>query len=150
LDTAVEGRSNFITALAGERILTRFQFAGVSNSSTLYKRGVRVCTGTGLGAALSTCLQVAVHFSTNGYILTFSMSFRILIGMFTKRHQNFLNIGAEYTLLFRYLVWIGSDQEKSFGPTISKFVRKLGPGRVTLWDSKQRGTLPSHLRLKIH
>ena len=35
-----------------------FQFAGVSNTSTLYKRGIRVCTGTGLGAALSTCIQV--------------------------------------------------------------------------------------------
>ena len=34
------------------------QFAGVSHTSTLYKRGIRVCTGTGLGAALSTCLQV--------------------------------------------------------------------------------------------
>ncbi|KAJ7594974.1 hypothetical protein C8J56DRAFT_1123667 [Mycena floridula] len=33
------------------------KFAGVSNTSTLYKRGIRVCTGTGLGAALSTCLQ---------------------------------------------------------------------------------------------
>ncbi|KAJ6497716.1 hypothetical protein C8R45DRAFT_137153 [Mycena sanguinolenta] len=33
------------------------KFAGVSNSSKLYKRGIRVCTGTGLGAALSTCLQ---------------------------------------------------------------------------------------------
>ncbi|KAF7375604.1 hypothetical protein MSAN_00449000 [Mycena sanguinolenta] len=32
-------------------------FAGVSNSSKLYKRGIRVCTGTGLGAALSSCLQ---------------------------------------------------------------------------------------------
>lgn len=34
-----------------------FQFAGVSNTSTLYKRGIRICTGTGIGAALSTCLQ---------------------------------------------------------------------------------------------
>ncbi|KAJ7350454.1 hypothetical protein DFH08DRAFT_110779 [Mycena albidolilacea] len=33
------------------------KFAGVSNTSRLYKRGIRVCTGTGLGAALSTCLQ---------------------------------------------------------------------------------------------
>ena len=33
------------------------QFAGVSNTSTLYKRGIRICTGTGLGAALSTCIQ---------------------------------------------------------------------------------------------
>ena len=33
------------------------QFAGVSNTSALYKRGIRICTGTGLGAALSTCIQ---------------------------------------------------------------------------------------------
>ncbi|KAJ7287243.1 hypothetical protein C8J57DRAFT_580227 [Mycena rebaudengoi] len=35
----------------------QLKFAGVSNTSTIYKRGIRVCTGTGLGAALSTCLQ---------------------------------------------------------------------------------------------
>ncbi|KAF5380557.1 hypothetical protein D9615_004706 [Tricholomella constricta] len=41
-----------------QRLWTRqMKFAGVSNTSTLYKRGIRVCTGTGLGAALSTCLQ---------------------------------------------------------------------------------------------
>ncbi|KAG8750744.1 hypothetical protein FRC11_010093 [Ceratobasidium sp. 423] len=33
------------------------KFAGVGNTSTLYKRGIRICTGTGIGAALSTCLQ---------------------------------------------------------------------------------------------
>ena len=33
------------------------QFAGVSNTSTLYRRGIRICTGTGIGAALSTCIQ---------------------------------------------------------------------------------------------
>jgi hypothetical protein len=36
----------------------QLKFAGVSNSSALYRRGIRVCTGTGIGAALSTCLQV--------------------------------------------------------------------------------------------
>lgn len=36
---------------------TWLQFAGVGNTSTLYKRGIRICTGTGIGAALSTCLQ---------------------------------------------------------------------------------------------
>ena len=39
--------------------LNFYQFAGVSNTSKLYKRGIRFCTGTGLGAALSTCLQVS-------------------------------------------------------------------------------------------
>ena len=47
-------------------IMTVFlpQFAGVSNSSTLYKRGIRVCTGTGLGASLSTCLQESFYHRT--------------------------------------------------------------------------------------
>jgi hypothetical protein len=36
----------------------RMQFAGVSNTSTLYRRGIRVCTGAGIGSTLSTCLQV--------------------------------------------------------------------------------------------
>jgi hypothetical protein len=46
-----------IVGTYAERIVTPFQFAGVSNTSTLYKRGVRICTGTGIGAALSTCIQ---------------------------------------------------------------------------------------------
>ncbi|KDN37562.1 hypothetical protein RSAG8_10079, partial [Rhizoctonia solani AG-8 WAC10335] len=33
------------------------KFAGVGNTSTLYRRGIRICTGTGIGASLSTCLQ---------------------------------------------------------------------------------------------
>jgi hypothetical protein len=41
---------------------------------------------------------------------------------------------------YRHLIWIGSDQEKTFGPTISGLIhRNLGPDRVTLWDSKKRG-----------
>jgi hypothetical protein len=90
------------------RIWTRqLKFAGVSNTSTLYRRGIRVCTGTGLGAALSTCLQ-----------------------------------SPDW-----YLIWIGSDQEKTFGPTISGLIGKLGPERVTLWDSKQRGGRPDVMKL---
>ncbi|KAF9039445.1 hypothetical protein BDZ89DRAFT_1129339 [Hymenopellis radicata] len=84
------------------------KFAGLSNTSTLYKRGIRVCTGTGLGAALSTCLQ-----------------------------------SPDW-----YLIWIGSDQEKTFGPTISKLIYKnLGPERCTLWDSKERGGRPDLMKL---
>jgi len=83
------------------RIWTRqLKFAGVSNTSKLYKRGIRVCTGTGLGAALSTCLQ-----------------------------------SPDW-----YLIWIGSNQTKTFGPTISGLIEKhLGPERCTLWDSKILG-----------
>jgi len=91
------------------RLWTRqLKFAGVSNTSTLYKRGIRVCTGTGLGAALSTCLQ-----------------------------------SPDW-----YLIWIGSDQEKTFGPTISNLIYKnLDPSRVTLWDSKARGGRPDTMKL---
>lgn len=91
------------------RVWTRqLKFAGVSNTSKLYKRGIRVCTGTGLGAALSTCLQ-----------------------------------SSDW-----YLIWIGSDQEKTFGPTISRLIhRNLGPERITLWDSKKRGGRPDVMKL---
>ncbi|KAI0692092.1 hypothetical protein BC835DRAFT_1407133 [Cytidiella melzeri] len=83
----------------------QLKFAGVSNTSTLYKRGIRVCTGTGLGAALSTCIQL-------------------------------------------YLIWIGSDQEKTFGPTIANLIhRHLGKDRCCLWDSKARGGRPDVMKL---
>ncbi|EKM53428.1 uncharacterized protein PHACADRAFT_259809 [Phanerochaete carnosa HHB-10118-sp] len=86
----------------------QLKFVGVSNTSTLYKRGIRVCTGTGLGAALSTCIQ-----------------------------------SPDW-----YLIWIGSDQEKTFGPTISNLVhRHLGKERCCLWDSKARGGRPDVMKL---
>ncbi|KAL5529069.1 hypothetical protein ACEPAG_5043 [Sanghuangporus baumii] len=84
------------------------KFAGVSNTSTLYKRGVRICTGTGIGAALSTCIQ-----SPNWF-----------------------------------LIWIGSDQEKTFGPTISGLIyRHMPPERYILWDSKARGGRPDSMKI---
>ncbi|KAG7091017.1 hypothetical protein E1B28_010079 [Marasmius oreades] len=85
----------------------QLKFAGVSNTSVIYKRGIRVCTGTGLGAALSTCLQ-----------------------------------SPDW-----YLIWIGSDQEKTFGPTISALIHDKLQGRVTLWDSRKRGGRPDTMRL---
>ncbi|KXN82504.1 hypothetical protein AN958_02355 [Leucoagaricus sp. SymC.cos] len=84
------------------------KIAGVSNSSKLYKRGIRICTGTGIGAALSTCVQ-----------------------------------SPDW-----YLIWIGSDQEKTFGPTISGLIqRHMEPERVCLWDTKKRGGRPDTMKL---
>lgn len=69
---------------------------------------MRICTGTGIGAALSTCLQ-----SPNWF-----------------------------------LIWIGSDQEKTFGPTISGLIhRHIGPERLLLWDSKLRGGRPDTMKI---
>ncbi|EJD44884.1 hypothetical protein AURDEDRAFT_166067 [Auricularia subglabra TFB-10046 SS5] len=92
-----------------KRIWTReLKFAGVSNTSTLYKRGIRVCTGTGIGAALSTCIQ----------------------------NRNW------------FLIWIGSDQEKTFGPTISGLIHSnIEPERMILWDSKKEGRRPDTMQL---
>ncbi|KAJ6567117.1 hypothetical protein B0H19DRAFT_1374433 [Mycena capillaripes] len=86
----------------------QLKFAGVSNTTKIYKRGIRVCTGTGLGAALSSCLQ-----------------------------------SPDW-----YLVWIGSDQAKTFGPTISALIHdNLPPTQYTLWDSKERGCRPDIMKL---
>ncbi|SPQ25707.1 5ae41152-2301-4fa9-9a42-00ca209dd214 [Thermothielavioides terrestris] len=84
------------------------KFAGVGHASAMFKRGIRICTGTGIGAALSTCIQ-----SPNWF-----------------------------------LIWIGSDQEKTFGPTISALIyNNIPPDRMILWDSKKRGGRPDTVKL---
>ncbi|RXW15872.1 hypothetical protein EST38_g9985 [Candolleomyces aberdarensis] len=95
------------------------KFAGVSNTSTLYKRGIRVCTGTGIGAALSTCLQ-----SKNWYVVA---------ALYTSSGADCLQ---------------GSNQEKTFGPTISGLIYKhIEPERLMLWDSKARGGRPDTMKI---
>jgi len=74
----------------------------------MFKRGIRICTGTGIGAALSTCIQSPDWF----------------------------------------LIWIGSDQEKTFGPTITGLIyNNIPPDRMILWDSKKRGGRPDSVKL---
>ncbi|KAH6968115.1 hypothetical protein DER45DRAFT_638422 [Fusarium avenaceum] len=86
------------------------KFAGIGHASAMYKRGIRVCTGTGIGASLSTCIQ----------------------------NPNW------------FLFWIGSDQEKTFGPTISGLIHKyIEPERMILWDTKKRGGRPDTLKLLL-
>ncbi|KAL8342015.1 hypothetical protein RB598_003772 [Gaeumannomyces tritici] len=92
-----------------KKIWTReLKFAGVGHASAMFKRGIRVCTGTGIGAALSTCIQSPDWF----------------------------------------LIWIGSDQEATFGPTITGLIYKhIEPERMILWDSKKRGGRPDSVKL---
>ncbi|PBP15806.1 hypothetical protein BUE80_DR013445 [Diplocarpon rosae] len=86
----------------------QLKFAGPGHASAMFKRGIRICTGTGLGAALSTCIQ----------------------------NPNW------------FLIWIGSNQEKTFGPTISALIRNnIEPERMILWDSKERGGRPDTMKL---
>lgn len=43
---------------------------------------------------------------------------------------------------------LGSDQEKTFGPTISGLIhRHVGPERLLLWDSKVRGGRPDTMKV---
>lgn len=54
-----------------------------------------------------------------------------------------LEVAAPAQCLFK-----GSDQEKTFGPTISGLIHKhLGPERLVLWDSKQRGGRPDTMKI---
>ncbi|CAL3968126.1 unnamed protein product [Diplocarpon coronariae] len=86
----------------------QLKFAGPGHASAMFKRGIRICTGTGLGAALSTCIQDPNWF----------------------------------------LIWIGSNQEKTFGPTISALIHNnIEPERMILWDSKERGRRPDTMQL---
>ncbi|CAI6301482.1 unnamed protein product [Periconia digitata] len=84
------------------------KFAGVGHASAMFRRGIRICTGTGIGAALSTCIQSPDWF----------------------------------------LIWIGSDQERTFGPTITGLIHNnIEPERMILWDSKKRGGRPDTMEL---
>ncbi|KAJ7683088.1 hypothetical protein B0H17DRAFT_1228741 [Mycena rosella] len=47
-----------------------------------------------------------------------------------------------------YLIWMGSDQEKTFGATISALTHdNLPPAQYTLWDSNKRGGRPDIMNL---
>lgn len=46
------------------------------------------------------------------------------------------------------LALTGSDQEKTFGPTISGLIhRHIEPERLLLWDSKVRGGRPDTMKI---
>jgi hypothetical protein len=46
------------------------------------------------------------------------------------------------------LPYLGSDREKTFGPTITGLIhRHIGPERLLLWDSKHRGGRPDTMKI---
>lgn len=91
----------------------------------MFNRGIRICTGTGIGAALSTCIQSPDwYFASNLFLTTNELTST------------------------RFLIWIGSDQEKTFGPTITNLIyQNIEPERMILWDSKKRGGRPDTVQL---
>lgn len=100
--------------------------AGIGHASAMFKRGIRVCTGTGIGAALSTCIQ-----SKNWYEYLNTLP----TPTYTNSHP-------------RFLIWIGSDQLSTFGTTISRLIHdNIEPDRMILWDTKERGGRPDTMQL---
>jgi len=52
----------------------------------------------------------------------------------------FVRVGDSECRVCRYLIWMGSDTEKTFGPEVNDLIRKhLLPHRATIWDTKKRG-----------
>ena len=84
------------------------QFAGLPYLAHLYRRGIAICTGSGIGAVLSTCLQLDNWF----------------------------------------LIWIGSDMEKTFGPVLFDMIkRKIPKERYILFDTRKRGRRPDTMKM---
>ena len=85
-----------------------FQFAGLPYLCHLYRRGIAICTGSGIGAVLSTCLQLDNWF----------------------------------------LIWIGSDMEKTFGPVLFEMIaRRMPKERYILFDTKKEGRRPDTMKM---
>ena len=51
-------------------------------------------------------------------------------------------------LSISWFLFLGSNQEKTFGPTISGLIYKhIEPERLLLWDSKARGGRPDSMKI---
>lgn len=84
------------------------KFAGLPYLCHLYRRGIAICTGSGIGAVLSTCAQLDNWF----------------------------------------LIWIGSDMEKTFGPVLFDMIHRTIPKeRYILFDTKLAGRRPDTMKM---
>ncbi|KNE90949.1 hypothetical protein PSTG_15643 [Puccinia striiformis f. sp. tritici PST-78] len=81
---------------------------GLPYFSRLFKRGVAMCTGSGIGAVGSTCIQ----------------------------HDNW------------FLIWIGSDLEKTYGKEIMQLIcDRIPESRRLIWDTRGPLGRPDVVRL---
>ncbi|PSR79921.1 hypothetical protein PHLCEN_2v6822 [Hermanssonia centrifuga] len=86
----------------------QLKFAGLPYLAHLYRRGIAICTGSGIGAVLSTCVQLDNWF----------------------------------------LIWIGSDMEKTFGPVLFDMIqRRIPKERYILFDTKKEGRRPDTMKM---
>ncbi|KIP03712.1 hypothetical protein PHLGIDRAFT_25971 [Phlebiopsis gigantea 11061_1 CR5-6] len=84
------------------------KFAGLPYLAHFFRRGIAICTGSGIGAVLSTTVQL----------------------------ENW------------FLIWIGSDMEKSFGPVLFDMIHRTIPKeRYILFDTKKEGRRPDTMKM---
>ncbi|EKM50039.1 uncharacterized protein PHACADRAFT_105487 [Phanerochaete carnosa HHB-10118-sp] len=84
------------------------KFAGLPYLCHLYRRGIVICTGSGIGAVCSTAVQLDNWF----------------------------------------LIWIGSDMEKTFGPILFDMIHRTIPKeRYILFDTKKEGRRPDTMKM---
>ncbi|KIP09347.1 hypothetical protein PHLGIDRAFT_67777 [Phlebiopsis gigantea 11061_1 CR5-6] len=84
------------------------KFAGLPYLAHFFRRGIAICTGSGIGAVLSTTVQLDNWF----------------------------------------LIWIGSDMEKSFGPVLFDMINRTMPKeRYILFDTKKEGRRPDTMKM---
>ncbi|KAI0785404.1 hypothetical protein BC629DRAFT_1593878 [Irpex lacteus] len=84
------------------------KFAGLPYLAHFFRRGIAICTGSGIGAVLSTTLQLDNWF----------------------------------------LIWIGSDMEKTFGPVLFEMIaRRMPKERYILFDTKKEGRRPDTMKM---
>jgi hypothetical protein len=84
------------------------KFAGLPYLAHLYKKGICICTGSGIGAVLSTCVQLDNWF----------------------------------------LIWIGSDMQKTFGSVLFDMIeRRIPKERYIVFDTKKEGRRPDTMKM---
>ncbi|KZT57454.1 hypothetical protein CALCODRAFT_469659 [Calocera cornea HHB12733] len=83
----------------------------VSNTSKLYHKGIRVCTGTGIGSGLSTCMQ-----SPNWFLIWIGSDFRNTFGdtIVDLMEQN---VGEE-----RRIIW--DSKQRKARPNVVQLIKE--------------------------
>ena len=81
-------------------------------------------------------------------MLRFPPASKARTGKILDIYSYFVGASLSDSDVLRFLIWIGSDQEKTFGPTINGLIHKhIEPERMILWDSKKRGGRPDTVKL---
>jgi len=112
----------------------------VSNTSKLYHKGIRVCTGTGIGSGLSTCMQ-----SPNWFLIWIGSDFRASFGD-TIVDLMEANVGEE-----RRIIW--DSKARKARPNVVKLIKEAYDSwgaEVVFITSNYQGNMEMMEGCKMH